>query len=143
MFVGDLPPGCGHYELQELFSAVANVVNIRHIEHKGIAFVTLESEAEVDHVVHLADSTGLHIHGEMIRVARAHQPSDGPVCSCPNALVSSKVATWHVPCKLFSCHSKASGPFYFPPERVPSCRLHPCSMARINVCDKRRQKLHP
>lgn len=81
VFVGDIPQGCGHDELQELFSELANVVNIRLLEHKGIAFVTLESEAEVGHVIDVADSAGLHIHGQRIRVARAHQPSDGPVRS--------------------------------------------------------------
>lgn len=82
IFVGDLPQGCGAYELQELFSELANVVNIRMLEHKGIAFVTVESEAEVGHIIEVADSSGLHIHGEMIRVARAHQPSDSQVCAC-------------------------------------------------------------
>ena len=81
VFVGDIPQGCGHHELQELFSELANVVNIRLIEHKGIAFVTVDSEAEVGHIIDVADSAGLHVHGEMIRVARAHQPSDAPVCS--------------------------------------------------------------
>ncbi|CAK0764559.1 hypothetical protein CVIRNUC_003170 [Coccomyxa viridis] len=77
VFVGDLPPGCGHFELQELFSQLANVVNIKHLEHKSIAFVTVESDAEVGHIIDVADTSGLHIHGAMIRVARAHQPSDG------------------------------------------------------------------
>lgn len=79
VFVGDIPQGCGPNELQELFSELANVVNIRLIERKGIAFVTVDSEAEVGHIIDVADSAGLHIHGEMIRVARAHQPSDGVV----------------------------------------------------------------
>ncbi len=79
--MGDIPQGCGHHELQELFSELANVVNIRLIEHKGIAFVTVDSEAEVGHIIDVADSAGLHMHGQMIRVARAHQPSDAPVRS--------------------------------------------------------------
>ena len=79
MFVGDLPEGCGAYELQQLFSELAHVVNISMIERKGIAFITVESEAEVGHIIDVADSAGLHIHGQMIRVARAHKPSDGPV----------------------------------------------------------------
>ena len=83
MFVGDLPPGCGHHELQELFSQLASVVNIKHLEHKSIAFVTVESDAEVGHIIDVADASGLHIHGTMIRVARAHQPSDGQVLPQP------------------------------------------------------------
>ena len=83
VFVGDLPPGCGHFELQELFSQLANVVNIKHLEHKSIAFVTVESDAEVGHIIDVADTSGLHIHGTMIRVARAHQPSDGQVLPQP------------------------------------------------------------
>ena len=79
VFVGDLPEGCGAYELQQLFSELARVVNISMIEHKGIAFITVESEAEVGHIIDVADSAGLHMHGQMIRVARAHKPSDGPV----------------------------------------------------------------
>ena len=84
LIVGDLPQGCGHFELQELFSELASVVNIRMIEHKGIAFVTVESEAEAGHIIDIADSAGLHMHRELIRVARAHQPADGPVCSRTN-----------------------------------------------------------
>ena len=79
VFVGDLPEGCGAYELQQLFSELAHVVNISMIERKGIAFITVESEAEVGHIIDVADSAGLHIHGQMIRVARAHKASDGPV----------------------------------------------------------------
>lgn len=81
VFVGDIPHGCGHHELQELFSELANVVNIKLIEHKGIAFVTVDSEAEVGHIIDVGDSAGLHINGQMIRDARAHQPLDAPVCS--------------------------------------------------------------
>ncbi len=77
--MGDLPQTCGAYELQQLFSELAHVVNVSVVEHKGIAFITVESEAEVGHIIDVADSAGLHIHGQMIRVARAHKPSDGPV----------------------------------------------------------------
>ena len=102
MFVGDIPQGCGHHELQELFSELANVVNIRLIEHKGIAFVTVDSEAEVGHIIDVADSAGLHMHGQIIRVARAHQPSDGPVCSCTLPLRSHSTSAAHVGCRLLA-----------------------------------------
>ena len=59
------------------------MVNIKHLEHKGIAFVTVENDAEVGHIIDVADTSGLHIHGTMIRVARAHQPSDGQVLPQP------------------------------------------------------------
>ena len=94
MFVGDLPPGCGHFELQELFSQLANVVNIKHLEHKSIAFVTVESDAEVGYIIDVADTSGLHIHGAMIRVARAHQPSDGQVLHQPS-LPAQPTGTHH------------------------------------------------
>ena len=90
--MGDIPQGCGHDELQELFSELANVVNIRLLEHKGIAFVTVDSEAEVGHIIDVADSAGLHIHGQMIRVARAHQPSEGAVRT-------------HTLCRTSTCHT--------------------------------------
>ena len=97
VFVGDLPPGCGHYELQELFSQLATVVNIKHLEHKNIAFVTVESDAEVGHIIDVADTSGLHMHGTMIRVARAHQPSDGQVLPQPPSSAQSMSSTGIAP----------------------------------------------
>ena len=120
MFVGDVPPGCGHYELQELFSQLANVVNIKHLEHKSIAFVTVESDAEVGHIIEVADTSGLHIHGTMIRVARAHHPSDGKVLPQPLCQHSQHALIRHCsPCKaqqggvaLYTqeCHAMPSQP---------------------------------
>lgn len=137
MFVGDLPPGCGHYELQELFSQLANVVNIKYLEHKSIAFVTVESDAEVGHIIDVADTSGLHIHGAIIRVARAHHPSDGQVLPQP---LSPAQPTGTNQAQLSMQGPKGHNCIMY--KRVPRHAKSTCRAGHLAACERTGQSGH-